>query len=67
MSDPTLDNCTAVLSLKIRRSELHALNEKAGDKSITAYVRERLGLDPPPPKGRRWPENPQDRQWRKTA
>jgi hypothetical protein len=38
MSDPTLDNCTAVLSLKIRRSERDALDEKAGDKSITAYV-----------------------------
>jgi hypothetical protein len=61
------ENCSAVLSLKIRPSERQALAREAGDQSITAYVRARLGLDAPPPVGRRWPENPADRHWRKSA
>ena len=45
MPPDDIDNCTQVLGLRIRPSERKVLDERAGDKSITAYVRQQLGLD----------------------
>lgn len=66
---PDRETCTSRFALKLRSKEHDFLKNEAdaADKSIAAYIREKLGFDEAPPVGRRWPEDPAERQWRKTA
>jgi hypothetical protein len=52
------------VSLHLHISEWEQIKAAKGAQSTATYVRERLGLDPPAPSGRRWPSDPVDRRWR---
>jgi hypothetical protein len=58
-----LEPCSVQLNLKIRPSEAERLIGEAGNRPVSAVVRERLGLAPAVI-GRRWPADPAERRWR---
>jgi hypothetical protein len=59
-------NPRPTISLHLDPYELKAIKQKAGNRTIAAWVREQLGLDPPAPRGRRWHPDPAQRQWSNT-
>ena len=60
-SDGPLD---VTVSVQLRQSEWAVFAALKGKRSNSAYLRERLNLDPPPSTGRRWPTDPTARHWR---
>jgi hypothetical protein len=55
------------LGVNVSQHELRKIEADAAGKPIATYLRELLGLPPAQPKGRRWPADPAQRQWRRTA
>jgi hypothetical protein len=60
------EKCDVPVLFRMTKTERDVLKANAGDRPIAAYIREKLDLQPAAP-GRRWPDNPAEREWRRSA
>jgi hypothetical protein len=61
---PEQENSRSLIGLMVHPAERQKVEADANGKPLSAYMRERLGLPPAAPQGRRWPEDLSARSWK---